>query len=155
LNKNIDQVLSHGKGRGLVADGMDIAVFSFDPQTYLLEYSIAKFSQFVVRNGLVINLDTQKYSIGYNFLEADFKKFDTSLLQLVAGDTLYVFSDGFQDQFGGASDRKFKKNNLTKLLVEINHLPMEAQKELLKKKLDVWKGNNIQTDDILILGLRF
>ena len=155
LNKNIDQVLSHGKGRGLVADGMDIAVFSFDPQTYLLEYSIAKFSQFVVRNGLVINLDTQKYSIGYNFLEADFKKFDTSLLQLVAGDTLYVFSDGFQDQFGGASDRKFKKNNLTKLLVEINHLPMEAQKELLKKKLDAWKGNNIQTDDILILGLRF
>jgi len=155
LNKNINQVLIHGKGRGLVADGMDIAAFSFNPQTYLLDYSIAKFSQFLVRSSEVINLSTHRHSIGCSFLGNDFKKFETISIQLMPGDSLYIFSDGFQDQFGGSKDKKFKKNNLRNLLLQINHLPMEEQRIILVREFISWMGTNVQTDDLLVLGLQF
>ncbi len=68
-------------------------------------------------------------------------------------DFLYLCSDGYQDQFGGADDRKFMTGNLKKLLSRIAHEPAEVQKRLLYEQHLTWKGEKKQTDDILILGL--
>lgn len=156
LDKDIHQVLSHGKkAQDIVADGMDIAVFSFNPQTYVLEYSIAKFSHFLVRNGEIIPLVIQKATIGYSFFNNNVKSFSTSCLQLNPGDCLYLFSDGFSDQFGGPLNKKYKKHNIRTLIQKIHAHPMADQKLFFKKEFKNWKKTNKQTDDVLVMGIRF
>lgn len=156
LDKDLNQVLAHGKNRNdIVADGMDIGVFSFNKSTYLLEYSIAKFAQVLVRGGEFISLSVQKSTIGYSYFENEKKNFETLFIQLQPGDCLYLFSDGLQDQFGGPSNKKFKKNNIKNLIKKIHPLPMEAQKVHFKKEFIKWKKKLPQTDDVLIMGIRF
>lgn len=156
LDKDIDQVLAHGKnGSDIVADGMDIGVFSFNNETYMLDYSIAKFSHFLVRDSAIIQLETLKSTIGYSFFENERKCFKTSSIQLKKGDCLYLFSDGLQDQFGGPENKKFKKNNIRDLIQKVHHTPMKQQKEIFKNEFKQWKGRQEQTDDVLVMGIRF
>lgn len=156
LDRDIDQVLARGKKNSdIVADGMDIGVFSFNNDTFQLEYSIAKFSHYLVRNSEIIQLDTLKSTIGYSFFENDKKHFKTSNIKLQSSDCLYLFSDGLQDQFGGLENKKFKKNNIRELIRKIHQTPMKEQKEIFKAELKKWKGRYEQTDDILVMGIRF
>lgn len=156
LDKDLDKVLAQEKNRNdIVADGMDISVFSFDRESYILEYSIAKFSHFLVRDAEILPLKTQKASIGYNFFESEIKKFETSTVQLQQGDCLYLFSDGLQDQFGGPHNKKYKKNNIKTLIKKIHVLPMHEQKEIFQKEFSSWKKRLPQTDDVTVIGIRF
>jgi serine phosphatase RsbU (regulator of sigma subunit) len=156
LDKDINQVLAHGKkGDDIVADGMDIGVFAFHKDTYLLEYSIAKFSHFLVRNGSIMELNTQRSTIGYSFFESNNKNFETSSIQLQPDDCLYLFSDGLQDQFGGPLNKKYKKNNLRMLIRKIHQKPMQAQKQKFRSEFISWKRSLPQTDDVLVIGIRF
>lgn len=156
LDHDMNQVLAQGKKENdIVVDGMDIAAFSFDPKTYILEYSIARFSHFFVRDSEVLNLTTQKLSIGYSFFENTTKNFETHSIQLKPGDCLYLFSDGLQDQFGGPLNKKFKKNNIKDLVSDHHALPMDEQKEVFKRHFMNWKGSYPQTDDVLVIGIRF
>jgi serine phosphatase RsbU (regulator of sigma subunit) len=68
---------------------------------------------------------------------------------------LYLFSDGYQDQFGGDHDKKYSVKNFYSTLLEIHKLPMTEQKVFLQKSLAAWKKNGIQTDDITVIGIRF
>jgi serine phosphatase RsbU (regulator of sigma subunit) len=70
------------------------------------------------------------------------------------GDVLYLFSDGYQDQFGGEYDRKYFVHRFYTLLLDIHRRPMIIQKEALEKNLKEWMGDNIQTDDITVMGIR-
>ncbi len=156
LDKDLNQVLAHGKkGTDIVADGMDIAVFSFDRKNYILDYSIAKFPHFFVRDSEMISLTTQKSSIGYSFFETNGKNFITSSIQLKPGDRLYLFSDGLQDQFGGPGNKKFKRDNIRNLISSLHNTPMSAQKEIFKTELRNWKKSLPQTDDVMVMGIRF
>ncbi|MBL7934155.1 MAG: SpoIIE family protein phosphatase [Bacteroidia bacterium] len=156
LDKDIDQVLAQGKNSNdIIADGMDIGVFCFNNETYELNYSIAKFSHFLVRDSEIMQLDTLKSTIGYSFFENHRKCFKTSSIQLKKGDCLYLFSDGLQDQFGGPENKKFKKNNIRELIREVHRSPMKAQKEVFKTAFKEWKGRLEQTDDVLVMGIRF
>ena len=156
LDKDLNKVLAHEKQRpDIVADGMDIGVFSFDKETYILEYSIAKFAQVLVRNSEIIPLITQKSTIGYSFFENEEKNFVTSRIQLKPGDCLYLFSDGLYDQFGGALNKKYKKHKLKALIQKVNMLPMKEQKLIFKKEFVSWKKKLPQTDDVTIMGIRF
>jgi len=69
-------------------------------------------------------------------------------------DLIYLFSDGYIDQHGGIQSKTFKSENFKKLLLKIHHLPMNEQKEHLIKEYEDWKGENEQTDDILIIGIK-
>lgn len=156
LDSDINHFLSIDKNqKDLILDGMDISVFSFNLDTYTLKYSIAKFSCLLVRNSEIIDLKSQNYSIGYNIASLSNKLFESQSIQLQKNDCLYLMSDGYYDQFGGPTNKKYKRKSMYELLVNIHKLPMKQQKELLKKEHTDWKRNYSQTDDISIIGLRF
>lgn len=156
LDKDINQLLAHGKRTpDIVADGMDIAVCCFNKETYILEYSIAKFSHYLVRDSEIIDLDTQKASIGYSFFNNNIRNFQTSTIQLRQGDCFYLFSDGFSDQFGGPHNKKYKKKNMKELISKIRSLPMHEQKKHFRQEFSAWKKSTAQVDDVLVMGIRF
>lgn len=156
LDNDINRVLAHGKKEDdIVSDGMDIAVFSLDKESMMLEYSIAKFSHYLLRDGQALSLHTQKSSIGYSHFESDYKNFGTSRFQLKPGDCLYLFSDGFSDQFGGPHNKKYKRSNIKALIETIGHLDMKAQKQIFRSEFKAWKGTQSQVDDVMVIGIRF
>lgn len=156
LDKDITQVLAHDKKENdIVADGMDIAAFTFDTRTFQLQYSIAKFSHYLVRDSEIMSLDSQKASIGYSFFNGNAKSFETSSIQLQEGDCLYLLSDGFADQFGGPLNKKYKRTNIKQLITQLHRLPMAEQKEVFKQEFRTWKRASPQMDDVLVIGIRF
>ncbi|MBI2967577.1 MAG: SpoIIE family protein phosphatase [Bacteroidetes bacterium] len=82
------------------------------------------------------------------------KPFHSHWIQLKKGDTLYLFSDGYEDQFGGPNRKKFKVTRLREMLLQIHSKPMDAQKDILDKIIEEWKGSDEQTDDITVIGVR-
>jgi len=80
--------------------------------------------------------------------------FKNNEINLQPGDTLYLFSDGYYDQFGGDSGRKLYTRNFRELLTEIHTLPIEEQKEEIEDRFDAWKGEYRQIDDVLVIGIR-
>jgi serine phosphatase RsbU (regulator of sigma subunit) len=82
------------------------------------------------------------------------KHFENTHITTQPGDVFYIFSDGFQDQFGGLNNTKYMKRRFRELLLEISSLPMDEQKLVLKEKLKNWKGDHPQTDDVLIIGIK-
>ena len=82
------------------------------------------------------------------------RPFTLQTIPIMPGDSIYMFSDGYCDQFGGPELKKFKKKNLIKLLAEIHTLNMTEQRNRLKKNLDDWMGDLPQVDDILLLGIK-
>ena len=80
--------------------------------------------------------------------------FTNNIIDIEVGDALYMFSDGYVDQFGGPRQKKFMSKNFKDLLLDINTKPMEEQKEILDKTLQDWMGQVEQIDDILVMGLR-
>ena len=79
---------------------------------------------------------------------------DSGKIKLKKNDTFYIFSDGFQDQFGGEKGMKFKTKNYKQLLLDIHHKPMAEQREILDTTIDRWRGKWEQVDDVIILGIR-
>ncbi len=75
-------------------------------------------------------------------------------IQLKKGDSFYIFSDGYVDQFGGEKNKKIKSSRLQELLVSIDHKPMEEQKKNIHETFINWKGNYEQVDDVLVIGVR-
>ena len=75
-------------------------------------------------------------------------------LNLETGDTLYLYTDGFADQFGGEKGKKFMYKQLQEKLLEAHNKPLSEQKKILEQTFENWKGNNEQTDDVLIIGIK-
>jgi PAS domain S-box-containing protein len=151
LDKRVLETLKRS-GEEVVHDGMDIAFCAINVKEKILEYAGANRPLVLIRNNVVIELKPDKLSIGgYSHAEKVFK--DTSM-QLLEGDTIYLFTDGYADQFGGNYNKKFKYKNLLALLLSIHKEDLKEQKKLLKDAMSAWKGQNEQVDDILVMGLR-
>jgi serine phosphatase RsbU (regulator of sigma subunit) len=88
------------------------------------------------------------------FYEIKPRPFTKHTIPVTSGDSIYMLTDGYCDQFGGALFKKYKKKNLKKILMKINSLSMTEQKRKLKKELEDWQGDLAQVDDILMLGIR-
>lgn len=93
-----------------------------------------------------------RYPIGGWQLEKN-RKFESQTIDYSFGDTVYLGSDGFQDQIGGPKNKKYNSKKLHKLLNRINHLEFNEQEDALKKEFDAWKGQNFQVDDVCIVGI--
>lgn len=154
LNKSVSDTLRQSYTEdNSVKDGMDIALCAFNRKTNILEYAGAYNPLWLIRNGELIEYKADKFPIG-NLKAGENKKFTNHSIQLTPGDTLYIYSDGFADQFGGADGKKFKYSAFKKLLLENQHLSMEEQGELLNTTIENWRGTLEQVDDILVIGTR-
>ncbi|MCK4663786.1 MAG: tetratricopeptide repeat protein [Bacteroidales bacterium] len=152
LNESVKKAL-HQTGKDDEArDGMDIALCVINKDTLELEFSGAYNPVYIVRNKELIQLKGDKRPIGIH-LKRDIV-FTDKQLQLQKGDLIYIFSDGYIDQFGGEKGTKFKATPFKKLLVNIYDKTMDEQKEILNNTIEEWKGNYEQIDDILIMGIK-
>jgi len=155
LNKLRSQVISslHQKGgENETKDGMDIALFIIDYETYQLEYSGAFNSFYLVRNGILEEYKADRMPIGVSFNQD--KPFTLHTIQLQKGDQFYVFSDGFIDQFGGTDGKKFKSKSFKELILSGQHLSMIEQKEMFNKSFEDWRGPIEQIDDVIVAGFK-
>jgi serine phosphatase RsbU (regulator of sigma subunit) len=110
---------------------------------------------YYVRNGELIQVEASKCPIGGDVLKyKDKKKFENTTIDYQKGDIFYLFSDGYQDQFGGPDNLKYYKKNFRNFLLNISHLPLKQQREELLNEFNRWKGNYAQTDDILVIGIK-
>lgn len=137
------------KNEQTIADGMDIALCALTGN--FLQFSGANNPLWIVSNGTLITKEATKQPIG---LVDNPAPFVTEEFNLTRGDTLYIFSDGFSDQFGGEGDKKFKPAQLRDLLISLNHQSMNDQKILLERAFLKWKGTSEQVDDVCIMGVR-
>lgn len=152
LNEEVAVTL-HQKGEDIVNDGMDIALVCYNPESGMLEYAGAFNPLIIARNGEIIEIKADRFAIGR--ATGREKTFTNHELHVNKGDSLYLFSDGYADQFGGASGKKFKISALKELLATIGKLGAERQKEILENTFDQWKVNQTQIDDVLIVGRKF
>lgn len=152
LNKSVSDTLRQTHTDD-VKDGMDIALCAFDRKTKQFEYAGAFNPLWLIRNGMIIETKADKFPIG-NLKIGEQKKFSNHTIQLLEGDTLYIFSDGYADQFGGPNGKKLKYSVFKNMLLSIQHLSMEEQGEYLNKAIEEWKGPLEQVDDILVIGTR-
>jgi serine phosphatase RsbU (regulator of sigma subunit) len=156
LDADINHFLSiDKKDKDLLLDGMDISVFSFNLDTYVLRYCVAKYNCILIRNSEFIDLKSYNYSIGYNIASFENKNFASQTIQIQENDCLYLMSDGFHDQFGGPLNKKYKRKSLNELIMHIHKKPMKEQKTILSVELKEWKRHYAQTDDISVIGIRF
>jgi len=151
LDKKVLEALKRS-GEEVVHDGMDIAFCAINVKNKVLEYAGANRPVVIIRNSEVIELKPDKLSIGgYSKSE---KTFTDTGFQLQEGDSVYLFTDGYVDQFGGSFGKKFKYKNLLSLFLSVQNEDMKEQKHLIKDAIVSWKGINEQVDDILVMGLR-
>jgi len=136
-----------------INDGMDLGLIAFNRKEFTLEFAGAYNPLYVVREGEVFTYKGDRFPIGMTTMDEK-KKFTNQIIDIQAGDMLYLSSDGYADQFGSSEITKFKSGNVKKLLGEIYHLPVNEQKEKLEKVLMEWKGDLEQIDDILLIGTR-
>jgi serine phosphatase RsbU (regulator of sigma subunit)/tetratricopeptide (TPR) repeat protein len=135
-----------------VKDGMDIALCVLDRTTLMLQFSCAYNPVWIVRDGTLISFPVDKFPVGIHHSEN--QPFTLHQFQLQQGDMLYLHSDGFPDQFGGPTEKKFKSKQLQQLLVEASTLTCEVQVVKLSEALNNWRGNLEQVDDVLIVGVK-
>ena len=134
-------------------DGIDMALCVLHKKKKILEYAGAYNPLLLIRNGELQEYKADRMPIGIYHVEKD--SFTNHEIKIKKGDLIYIFSDGFADQFGGPKQTKFKINNFKKLLLEISEKPMSSQKKILEERFYKWKGDLDQVDDIIVIGIQF
>jgi len=132
-------------------DGFDGILVCFDKINNVITYAAANNAPILVRNGELIDLDADKMPVGVGERKQDFT---LRTLEYKKDDILYLYTDGYADQFGGPKGKKFKYKPLNEMIVANAPLPLEQQAEVLNKQFFNWKGDLEQVDDVLIIGIK-
>jgi len=174
LRKEIVNTLNQKGEIGEQKDGMDMAIVSINHETNILQFSGANNPLYIVKNGTlnvksestdtikIFELEQASTFKLYEFrpdkmpiaIYDKMDKFTTHEIQLEEGDQIYMFSDGYPDQFGGPKGKKFKYKAFKKVILENAHLPMKTQKSILEETLTTWMEKEEQVDDIVIVGIK-
>jgi serine phosphatase RsbU (regulator of sigma subunit) len=152
LSKTREIVISEfEKSEEDVKDGMDIALCSINGNK--LKYAGAHNSLWIIRNGAteIEEFKADKQPIG-KYDEP--KPYTTHTIDLNGGDSFYIFSDGYADQFGGEKGKKYKTANFKRLLLSIQNVSIEQQRQLIDEAFEAWKGQLEQLDDVCVIGVR-
>ena len=152
VRKGFINALKQTGEAGQQKDGMDATLIAWDKNNKL-QFSVANNPLFLIRNGELLETKPDRQPVG--FFTGEQKPFTHHELSVEKGDTVYIFSDGYHDQFGGPKDKKFMVKNFKKLLLSIQDKKMNEQKTILEETMAEWKGDTEQVDDILVIGVRF
>jgi len=152
LRQNVKQALGQFSNRSLRKEGMEIGLISFNPNQNTISFSGAYLSLWLVRDGVIKEIKSDRMPIGISLKE---KPFTSTEFNVKKGDIIYMFTDGIADQLGGKNAKKFLRRNFLNLLVSISNLPLSEQKNKIEQNHLEWKGDRFdQIDDILVLGIR-
>ncbi|MCB9188940.1 MAG: SpoIIE family protein phosphatase [Flavobacteriales bacterium] len=152
LNKYSSEALNKSEEGIKVRDGMDLALCAVSKDMKILEFAGANNPLYIVRDGDIDVIKADKFAIA-SFEDGE-EHYTNHNIELKKGDLVYVFSDGYADQFGGVKGKKFMYKQFRELLISIKDLSMDEQKEHLDQKIEEWKGSFEQVDDILVIGVR-
>ena len=153
LNAGVINTLNESNTESSIKDGMDMALCVFNFRESKLEYAGANNPMILIREEEVQLIRGDRFPIGVYEGGAS-KPFTNNKIDIIKGDCIYLFSDGYPDQFGGPDNKKFMLRRFQEMLGEVHKLPMVQQKEILIQRLNDWRGANEQVDDILVIGIR-
>ena len=142
----------HAVERYQTEDDMDMSILVLEGNS--LTFSGAKNPLYFIQNGELQIVKGSKYPVGSKQYGHE-KQFDMHQFSIQPKDVVYIFSDGFQDQFGGKKHKKYLTKRFRQLLYSMHQLPTAEQQSMLNNELKSWKGTHEQTDDILVIGLKF
>jgi serine phosphatase RsbU (regulator of sigma subunit) len=163
LRKEIIKSLKQKGNVGEQKDGMDMAIISINHETNLVQFSGANNPLYIISNERLKDLEPPEGLDNFYEIKPDkmpiaiYEKMDNFTnheIQLAKGDQLFMFSDGYADQFGGEKGKKFKYKPFKKLLSENRDKSMMEQKDILDKTFEDWKGDLEQIDDVVVLGVK-
>ncbi|MFC2137166.1 PAS domain S-box protein [Bacteroidota bacterium] len=152
LRKNVKSALRQKYERNISKDGMDISLCIIDNSTMEMQFAGAYNTVYIIRDNKLTEIKGDRMPIGVHIKEKD--TFTNHDFKLQKDDTIYLFTDGYIDQFGGDKDGKFLAKNFKDLLIDIQDMPMHSQHNHLDITIEKWMGLNMQLDDMLVIGLK-
>jgi serine phosphatase RsbU (regulator of sigma subunit) len=153
LRDHVIKTLHQSQNEKSSRSGIDMALCVFDTDRDILSFSGAFRPLYMIRNGHLNEIAGDNMTVGlYDEVE---NPFTTREIKLMQGDAIYLFTDGYVDQIGGANRKTLKTGKFKEILLRISELPMDEQKKLLETSLSDWKGDFSQVDDILVIGIRY
>ena len=152
LSARLVQSLKQGRTKVAAEDGIDMALCVLDPSRKTIQFTGGINDLILFRDGTMQRMKGDYLTIGYNYGKP--VRFTAKKIKIRKGDVVYLSSDGYQDQFGGEDDRKYKQANLHATLLKIHRMPMQEQLAFLEADLKSWMGETEQTDDITVMGIR-
>jgi serine phosphatase RsbU (regulator of sigma subunit) len=155
LDKLRDEVINTLKQKGVVGearDGMDISLCIIDHEEGMIDFAGANNPLYLIRDNKLTKIPADRMPIGINV--TTIVPFTNQSVKIRKGDYIYMFSDGYADQFGGPKGRKFMYRPFQELLLRNHSEPMDLQKEILDSTFIKWIGDRSQVDDVLVIGMR-
>ncbi len=154
LNIEISDMLTNKEHNKRSSDGMDMAISVISPDENQLVFSGCKRPIYIISNEKLHKYNGSIHAIG-GYYDKDKKEFANKLIELNKGDKIYMFSDGYADQFGGERNKKYNSNRFRTLLTEVSEQSMEKQQESMLTAHFAWRGDHEQVDDITVLGFEY
>jgi serine phosphatase RsbU (regulator of sigma subunit) len=152
LNRELESAFfKEESGKALIRDGIEMSMCIIDKKTREMEFSGAFLPVYIVRDDKLIELKGDKKNVVQSFAMVSFNR---STFRLCEGDILYLFSDGYADQFGGPENKKFMYRRLRHLLLTISKYPLLDQERILDETITSWMDGHDQIDDMMILGVK-
>jgi PAS domain S-box-containing protein len=152
LDDELQLALNKQNNTEITNDGMDVSIAVFDFDTFKVNYAGAFRPMLLVRNNEFIEFEASRFPIG--FYGDVVKEFTSKEVELQKGDTFYLFTDGYCDQFGGEEKKKFNRKRFKELLLTAQSMEMDEQESFLQYALNNWKQEENQVDDVLVMGLK-
>ena len=152
LNYGISNTFSRGEEDLLLKDGMDISFCTLDRRNKVLEFAGAFHILYMVRDNKLLEYKGDRVSVGLG-VEEKGEQFTNYVIPLQERDKIYLFTDGYPDQFGGPKGKKYMYRRFRHLLLSIHELPMERQKQILYESFRYWQADYDQVDDVLVMGV--
>jgi serine phosphatase RsbU (regulator of sigma subunit) len=154
LDEGVNQTLRQDQDDSATKDGMDIALCRIQVATRELEYSGAHRPLYIMKAGVMDEVKGNKFPIGGGIFKNQ-TNFTTTKIQLEHGDSVYFSSDGFPDQFGGPENRKFGPKKVREIVERVHNQSMAEAEKVFDLEWETWRGETKQTDDVLLIGIKF
>lgn len=154
LDEGVTQTLRQDQDDSATKDGMDIALCRINAETREVQYAGAHRPLYFMKGGVMDEIKGNKFPIGGGIFKNQ-TNFTTHKIQLGEGDSFYFSSDGFPDQFGGPEVRKFGPKKTREIVEKVHRMPMKDALLVFDEEWEAWKGDHKQTDDVLLIGIKF